>query len=182
MPRLVDRDRRRAEIAQAVWGVIAERGIEGVTLRAVAAEAGVSMGRIQHYHATREELVRDSCRVMLDHASGRYAELDADPVVRLEALVLGRIPATDGFALGTAVWLAYAAKAVDDPELAAMVAGAQRGAVDELAALVAEIDPGADAGAVALRLMGLAEGLAVRVLVGSVSAEDARHALAAELP
>ena len=159
---------RRREIAQAVWAVIAERGIEGVTLRSVAAEAGVSVGRIQHYYASREELVRDSCRELLKAATQRFEAVDdTTPVEKLRRLVLGRIPTTPEFAIGTSIWLAYEAKSVDDPVIAELVQRGHAGGVQEAAALLSECGV-ADASAVALRLMATAEGLAIRVLVGGL--------------
>ena len=173
MPKVVDHDVRRREIAQAVWAVIAERGIEGVTLRSVAAEAGISVGRIQHYHASREELVRDSCRELLKMATQRFeAADDATPAERLRRLVLGRIPTTPEFAIGTSIWLAYEAKSVDDPVVAEMVQQGHAGGVQEAAALLDECGV-ADAPTVALRLMALAEGLAIRVLVGGLGSRAA---------
>ena len=177
VPKLVDHDVRRREIAQAVWAVIAERGIEGVTLRCVAAEAGVSVGRIQHYHASREELVRDSCRELLKAATQRFeAAGDATPVERLRRLILGRIPTTPEFAIGTSIWLAYEAKSVDDPVIAELVQRGHAGGVRETAALLGECGV-ADAPAVALRLMATAEGLAIRVLVGGLGAGEAAELL-----
>lgn len=177
VPKLVDHDVRRREIAQAVWAVIAERGIEGVTLRCVAAEAGVSVGRIQHYHASREELVRDSCRELLKAATQRFeAACDATPVERLRRLILGRIPTTPEFAIGTSIWLAYEAKSVDDPVIAELVQRGHAGGVRETAALLGECGV-ADAPAVALRLMATAEGLAIRVLVGGLEPRAATELL-----
>ena len=177
VPKLVDHDVRRREIAQAVWAVIAERGIEGVTLRSVASEAGVSVGRIQHYHASREELVRDSCRELLKAATQQFeAADDATPVERLRRLVLGRIPTTPEFAIGTSIWLAYEAKSVDDPVIAELVQRGHAGGVQEAAALLSECGV-ADASAVALRLMATAEGLAIRVLVGGLEPRGATELL-----
>ncbi|QUC13639.1 TetR/AcrR family transcriptional regulator [Arachnia propionica] len=177
MPKLVDHDVRRREIAQAVWAVIAERGIEGVTLRSVAAEAGVSVGRIQHYYASREELVRDSCRELLKAATQRFEAVDdTTPVEKLRRLVLGRIPATPEFAIGTSIWLAYEAKSVDDPVIAELVQRGHAGGVQEAAALLSECGV-ADASAVALRLMATAEGLAIRVLVGGLEPRGATELL-----
>lgn len=177
VPKLVDHDVRRREIAKAVWAVIAERGIEGVTLRCVAAEAGVSVGRIQHYHASREELVRDSCRELLKAATQRFeAAGDATPVERLRRLILGRIPTTPEFAIGTSIWLAYEAKSVDDPVIAELVQRGHAGGVRETAALLGECGV-ADAPAVALRLMATAEGLAIRVLVGGLEPRAATELL-----
>ena len=168
---------RRREIAQAVWAVIAERGIEGVTLRSVAAEAGISVGRIQHYHASREELVRDSCRELLKAATQRFEAVDdTTPVERLRRLILGRIPTTPEFAIGTSIWLAYEAKSVDDPVIAELVQRGHAGGVREAAALLGECGV-ADAPAVALRLMATAEGLAIRVLVGGLEPRAATELL-----
>ena len=177
VPKLVDHDVRRREIAQAVWAVIAERGIEGVTLRSVAAEAGVSVGRIQHYYASREELVRDSCRELLKAATQRFeAAGDATPVERLRRLILGRIPTTPEFAIGTSIWLAYEAKSVDDPVIAELVQRGHAGGVRETAALLGECGV-TDASSVALRLMATAEGLAIRVLVGGLEPRAATELL-----
>jgi TetR/AcrR family transcriptional regulator, transcriptional repressor of bet genes len=189
MPKLVDHAQRRREIAEAVWGVIAVRGIEGVTLRAVAVEAGISVGRIQHYYPSREELVRDSCRVMLDLAVDSYDDRSAglDPVAALRTLVLRVVPTTEGFRLGTVVWAAYVAKSVDDPEIASLVGDAQRGGVElaarliEQARLAGSLPAGEDATQAALRLLACADGYATRVLVGSLSPGEAVAALERDL-
>ncbi|APY90102.1 TetR/AcrR family transcriptional regulator [Streptomyces alfalfae] len=60
MPKIVDHEERRLRLAEAVWTLTLRDGLEGVTLRKVAVEAGVSMGQVQHYYATREDLVRDA--------------------------------------------------------------------------------------------------------------------------
>jgi TetR/AcrR family transcriptional regulator, transcriptional repressor of bet genes len=62
MPRQVDHVTRRAELAAAVWSLVARGGLEVVSLRSVAAEAGVSMGRVQHYFPTKDDLLLDALR------------------------------------------------------------------------------------------------------------------------
>lgn len=57
MPKIVDHAQRRAEIAEAVFRVIEDRGIDAVSLRDVAAEAEVSMGAVQHYFDTKSEML-----------------------------------------------------------------------------------------------------------------------------
>ena len=57
MPKQVDHQARRQEIADAVLRLAASQGLDAVTLRHVAAEAGVSMGRVQHYFATKDEML-----------------------------------------------------------------------------------------------------------------------------
>src|SRR5690606_5279156 len=79
MPRIVDHAERRAQIVMALWMVIAERGIEGVSLRTVAAAADVSMGRIQHYFGTKEALVLAGCTALIDSAYEGYLGTTDDP-------------------------------------------------------------------------------------------------------
>jgi len=58
MPKQVDHEERRRTIAEAVVRVVSTHGVEAASLRAVAAEAGVSMGAVQHYFTTRDEMLR----------------------------------------------------------------------------------------------------------------------------
>lgn len=169
----------------AVWGIIAAQGIEGVTLRAVAREAGVSVGRVQHYYPSREELVRDSCRVMVTLAEESFGQ-DAGglpPVQALQELVLHAVPTTAGFTRGTAIWTSYLAKTVDDDGLAELVRDAQRGTVEQVVRWIEEaradgsMSTGADPRHLALELLALSEGYAARVLTGSLTAQEARAAL-----
>ncbi|KUI21032.1 hypothetical protein AU192_11285 [Mycobacterium lehmannii] len=56
MPRLVDHDQRRAEIASAALRVVLREGLDGVTVRGIAAEAGWSTGSLRHYFANQHDL------------------------------------------------------------------------------------------------------------------------------
>ncbi|MER5641979.1 TetR family transcriptional regulator C-terminal domain-containing protein [Kitasatospora sp. NPDC002227] len=52
-----DHEARRAEVSEAVWQVLAERGFGGLTLRAVAARMGASTGLLTHYFSGKRALV-----------------------------------------------------------------------------------------------------------------------------
>ena len=56
MPRLVDHDQRRAELAAAGIRIMLREGLDGVTVRGVAAEAGCSTGSLRHYFANQSAL------------------------------------------------------------------------------------------------------------------------------
>lgn len=60
MPKQVDADARRGELAAATRQVILRQGLEGTTLREVAREAGWSIGVLAHYFETKDELLRYS--------------------------------------------------------------------------------------------------------------------------
>lgn len=57
MPKLIDHDRRREEIAEATWRVILAEGISGVSIRTVAAEARLSTGSLRHVFPSKTELL-----------------------------------------------------------------------------------------------------------------------------
>lgn len=57
MPKIVDHEERRRELAEALWRVIVASGPYAVSIRSVAAEAGLSAGALRHYFQTREELL-----------------------------------------------------------------------------------------------------------------------------
>lgn len=57
MPKKVDQDERRGRIAKALVRLATERGLEAVSLRQVATAAGLSMGAVQHYFRTKDEML-----------------------------------------------------------------------------------------------------------------------------
>jgi AcrR family transcriptional regulator len=65
MPKIVDHEQRRAEIAEAFWRAVTRQGIEGATIRAVAAEAGWSRGIVEHYFADKQAMVFYACRMAI---------------------------------------------------------------------------------------------------------------------
>jgi AcrR family transcriptional regulator len=184
MPRVVDHAERRQQIVFALWLVIAQHGIEGVSLRHVAAEAGVSMGRIQHYFGTKEALVLAGCTALVDSAYGGYLETaGATPRDRLLHVVSQQIPRDDGGRMGVSVWYAYVAKAINHAAVRQVLAEARRGAEEECVRLIHAGGGAADPVALgqARRLLALADGLTLRVLVGDLEPDEAVTMLEAEV-
>lgn len=71
MPRKIDRNQRKAELAQALWRIVRERGIGAVSVRSVAEEAGVVVGSLRHVFPTRAELLAFSAELMVQRARER---------------------------------------------------------------------------------------------------------------
>lgn len=71
MPKLVDHDARRRSIVAATWRVIARRGLDGVNMRDIAAEAGYSNGAVGYYFAGKDEILRMSFEHVLDETNDR---------------------------------------------------------------------------------------------------------------
>lgn len=184
MPRVVDHEERRREIVFALWLVISEHGIEGVSLRQVAAAAGVSMGRIQHYFGTKDALVLAGCTALVDSAYAGYVETaDAPPRDRLLRVVTQQIPRDAGSRIGVSVWYAYVAKSINHPAVRQVLAEARRDSEDECARLLrADREVGVEAALTqARRLLALADGLTLRVLVADLEPADAVALLEHEL-
>ncbi|MCM6774329.1 TetR/AcrR family transcriptional regulator [Nocardia sp. CDC159] len=73
MPRLVDHDERREAIAAAVWRLIATRGIDALTMREIAAEAGYANGSLSHYFSGKDEILRFAFEHVYDATNRRVA-------------------------------------------------------------------------------------------------------------
>ena len=58
MPKVVDVEARREELAAAAARVIARSGIASASMREVAAEAGWTTGTLVHYFRNKRELLR----------------------------------------------------------------------------------------------------------------------------
>ena len=78
MPKIVDHEQRRRELAEALWRVISESGPTAVSIRTVAAEAGWSPGALRHYFQTREELLVFAMNLSEDRVTERITRLSAE--------------------------------------------------------------------------------------------------------
>lgn len=57
MPKLIDHQARKKVVAQAVWKLLNERGVSAITVRNVAAEAGITTGSLRHSFDNRIQLL-----------------------------------------------------------------------------------------------------------------------------
>ena len=174
MPKVVDVEARRRELAEAVWGVIRRDGLERASVRNVAREAGLSMGSLRHYFGTQAELLAFAMRLVTERVHRRIEGLDLSGSGARQAVerVLAEVLPLDGERRAEAeVWLALTGRALVDPELRAL----RDEAYDLLhtlcrrsvAALVeaGEAARGVDVGLEAERLYAVIDGLAVHAVV-----------------
>jgi len=94
VPKVVDRERRRGELAAAAARVVSRIGLEGVSVQAVAAEAGCSVGSIAHYFRNKDELLLHALRVVTEALLAPLRELagGAGTVDGLQALARASLP------------------------------------------------------------------------------------------
>ncbi|WBB69987.1 TetR family transcriptional regulator C-terminal domain-containing protein [Micromonospora sp. WMMD812] len=179
MPKKVDRHERRTLIADALMRVAARQGVEAVSLRHVAAEAGVSAGMVQHYFRTKDEMMAFAMAVVRERNQARVTEavarLGADPPPRLllRTLIAALLPLTEESRADGRVALAFLAYAAVRPEAAVGLTEDTR----QLVAFVASLLPGPHPDERAAGLLALMEGLGIYLLGGQYGAEQALAAL-----
>lgn len=121
MPKVVDHEERRAEIVTATWAAIAEAGLDGATMRAIAERAGCTTGRLTHYFSGRDEILTAAlCRVHEDAGTRMIrAAASRSGADALRAVLLEALPLDDDRRLEWRVWLAFWAQATVDENLRA---------------------------------------------------------------
>ncbi|TGA92952.1 TetR family transcriptional regulator [Streptomyces sp. MZ04] len=86
---------RREALVDAAGRAITERGLEGLRIKDIAAEAGMSAGSVLYYYPELDDLVLEVHRGAVERfVAARHAATDgvADPVARLRALVGSGLP------------------------------------------------------------------------------------------
>lgn len=123
MPKIVDHDQRRREIAGALYRVIARVGLEGASVRAVAAESGWSMGAVRHYFGSQDELLHFGIALQIERITAHIREIvSAERPSRARAQrVLEMLVALDEERLAESrIWIAVLAKSPSDATLDAV--------------------------------------------------------------
>jgi AcrR family transcriptional regulator len=89
VPRVVDHDERRRQIAEALLAVAARDGHESVSSRAVAKELGVATGSLWHYFDGFDDVIRAAAAEVTRRTDERIAAATAGlhGLARLEALM-----------------------------------------------------------------------------------------------
>lgn len=173
--------------------VIVRRGVRGLRVEELAAEAGVSTALIYYHFKDRAGILRATLEFINDRA-GRYTtERDpSDPPLsaqgELEQTLLLEFQDTPAVRENSTAWGELRASAVFDPDLREDLARATVVWAREVGELLGRVRPAAGAAALAAtaeRLTALVEGLSSRWLSGSLPLAHARElmvsAIAAEL-
>jgi TetR/AcrR family transcriptional repressor of bet genes len=112
-----------AQLSRAVWDVLANRGIERLTIRAVAAAAGCTTGLVMHRFPNRQALVRHARQLLHERTLSRVRRLEAeakDPRAALRAVLAQGLALDEETAAESIVWVGFLAAAVGDDELTSL--------------------------------------------------------------
>jgi AcrR family transcriptional regulator len=178
MPKLVDHDLRRSEMAEALWRIAAREGLEAVSLNRVADEAGVSKGRVQHYFPSRDALLAFTAEHLLDRVTRRVqAAVAAAPDARsaVRRALLEALPLTDESVVDARVGAAFLIRALGDDALRTRYRARNAAFLRLLATLLTTardqgaLRPGREPGALAVELSALVNGLTEPLLLGDLT-------------
>ncbi|MEV8533676.1 TetR/AcrR family transcriptional regulator [Streptomyces sp. NPDC051211] len=190
MPKRVDHEERRTQIAEALVRVAGRRGLHAVGMRDVAAEAGVSLRLVQYYFHTKEKLLLHGLQLLTDRFTARVgarlaaAGTDPGPRATIEALLLSSLPTDEESRTFHLLYTSYAVLSVTDEALAAQPfidnPDAAENALTGLLRQAQEAglaDPGTDARTEAVGLLAMAAGMGTSILVGQRGPESATEVL-----
>lgn len=184
MPRKVDHDERRRHLVEALLRLTGARGLDAVTLREVAHEAGVSMGAVQHYFASKEEMLGYALAHWLQlsvhegFARRVVARLGPDPgraapVDVLMAVAAEYLPHDDASRQDSRVALAFTSRAAVEPALAEALGPAYRGLAHTLQSALGRLQGAAAEPEQGPLLAALLDGLRTPVLLGALGYDEA---------
>lgn len=176
---------RRRQIAEAVWRIAAQRGLQMATVREIAAEAGVSPRVVQYHFADKHHLLVSALRMLQQENERRGQERIAalpgvsDPRVLLRATLEELLPLDDRRRMSLRVMTAYYARSLTDPALAAVFLHAGRPLEELVAALIsaAGARTSVDAAREADLLVGGVSGLGLDLLHRRRTRADVRRVL-----
>ena len=180
MPKVVDHEERRRELAGAVWRVILRDGVEGVSVREVAAEAGWSTGALRHYFGTKEELLASAVRLLEERVIRRLQKSTdgLEPREAVRAALCEVLPLDEDRRMEGSIWFAYISRGLVDKKIAEeheIIFDGLRELCVRIIHEMAEIGhlaPGLDPDREAARLHALVDGLAVHGLVGRIDEDE----------
>lgn len=162
----MSRKAQQVQLSRAVWDVLANQGIERLTIRAVAAAAGCTTGLVMHRFPNRRALLRHARELLHERTRERVEALEAEassPRAALRAVLAQGMALDDETAAESIVWVGFLAAAVGDDELVTLHRTNNKAWRERVSRLVAAVVPDWPADrvvATAFALVAMVEGAA----------------------
>jgi AcrR family transcriptional regulator len=123
MPKIVDHDERRRQIADAVSDIAVTDGLTQVSFRTVADRAGMSVSLVQHYCGDKANLLKTTLEIQSEamnaHIGTQLAGLgtDPEPAELLRVVAHAFLPLDEVSRRSMIVYHGFAAAALSDANL-----------------------------------------------------------------
>lgn len=159
-------------ILDAVLAVVASRGLPAVSVRTVAASAGVSPTQVQYYFGTKDRLLVAAFEYVHDRMRQRAAGVDTRGAVTevLRRYLLTWFPLDVSRRTNAIVWLAFTAAATTTAQFEPIVRETDTAVIEALTGLITEgqamgaLRPELEPTTTASLLLAVVDGLSVRAL------------------
>ena len=186
MPKQVNHDQRRSDIIEALFDLVSREGLRAATFRNVAAEASVSVRRIQYYFDNKAGLMAAAVQALGERSFNRglraIDELGPEPTIRqvLTALTRSALPREEESRKTAVLFFSFFTAAIADAEIDSEEARrVKQWTVPFVAHLFSQaqaeggmreqLNPHMEA----IILMSVFDGLVLDALAGNLTVEDA---------
>lgn len=107
MPKIIDHDQRRDDIAFATCKAVARWGFDRVTMAKIASEAGYTTGMVAHYFETKQDIVLAALRLISGRMETRLSNRMDDGDADLIDILSEALPLDEARQLETSVWIGF---------------------------------------------------------------------------
>lgn len=181
MPKVVDHEARRRQVAEHAVRLVATQGIDSLTTRTVAGAVGHSTAAISHYFAGKDDLLLATFTFASDRARDRFVMTTSSSPreLRLYRGLESLLAIGEDARQEWAVFMAFWGKAIALPALAKEQAARVRSAAHRVATLLAD-DAGVDLTPaerihVARRLLATVQGISTYAIFDAEEWNPARQ-------
>jgi AcrR family transcriptional regulator len=165
-------DERRAAFAAAAFRALARDGLAGLTIRAVAKEAGYTTGALVHYYPSKSQLFVAASEHAAYVVRPRMEQDEAEyrGIEGLRRVIYDALPTTAEARDLWSVWLVFWDAGKTDPVIGALAQDRYTEWHGRLERLIrraqdeGHVDPGADAGMLAQIATVMVDGVAIQAL------------------
>lgn len=178
MPKIVNPQKRKEEIAQAVFTILYSEGLQGVTLARIAEHTGLAIGSIRHYFPNHKLLIESAISVLIHHIDTRiqshYSQLATDSVTSHEErlyttvrVIEELLPFDDQRRKEAVLWLRIINESIHNPlyqPYAKKLVSGMRGVISQILSNALEYPIDSRADVEIERLASLVDGLTIDML------------------
>jgi AcrR family transcriptional regulator len=123
LPKKVDHDQRRKDLARAAFTVITTQGLGNATIREVARVAGCSTGALVHYIDSKDKLLLEAASYGVSQTDERLevAERDHKGLAALKQVLIELLPLDQRRANGWKIWFSFWERSIVSAEIRTLI-------------------------------------------------------------